>query len=221
MANEDFRQFMFRNVEFKYPRLNQTYRYNTAEKRSEPCQPTASNAAYSVAWEMSQADAKAIYAELKAHYESRKSSPAFSKIFGMKKLENGNIEFRAKRNGTNREGSVNTPPKVIDGNKQPLADAGFWGGSKGNIRVIAYPATDPDGAGGISLLIDTVQVTHAVYGGDSLDDFETTATTIVGAGSELDAFDAAVKAPAPADDPFAAPSKPAPASVLDDSEIPF
>ena len=91
MANEDFRQFMFRNVEFKYPRLNQTYRYNTAEKRSEPCQPTASNAAYSVAWEMSQEDAKAIYGEMKAHYEARKSSPAFSKIFGMKRLENGNI----------------------------------------------------------------------------------------------------------------------------------
>jgi hypothetical protein len=221
MANEKPRKFMFRNVEFKYPRLNQTYRYNTAEKRSEPCQPTASNAAYSVAWEMSQADAKPIYAEMKAYYESRKSSPAFSKIFGMKKLENGNIEFRAKHNGTNSQGSINTPPTVIDGNQKPLADAGFWGGSKGSIRVRAVPSTDPDGLGGISLWIDVVQVTHAIYGGDNFDDFETTATTIVGAGSELDAFDAAVKAPAPADDPFAAPSKPAPASVLDDSEIPF
>jgi hypothetical protein len=220
MANEKPRKFMFRNVEFKYPRLNQTYRYNTAEKRSEPCQPTASNAAYSVAWEMSQADAKPIYAEMKAYYESRKSSPAFSKIFGMKKLENGNIEFRAKHNGTNSQGSINTPPTVIDGNQKPLADAGFWGGSKGSIRVRAVPSTDPDGLGGISLWIDVVQVTHAIYGGDNFDDFETTATTIVGAGSELDAFDAAVKAPAPADDPFAAPSKPAPASVLDD-EIPF
>jgi hypothetical protein len=32
---------------------------------------------------------------------------------------------------------------------------------------------DPDGNGGISLLLDAVQVTEAVYGGNGLDDFET------------------------------------------------
>jgi hypothetical protein len=45
MAKTDFKPVMIRQVEFKYPRLAETYRYNTAEKRSEPCPPTASNAA--------------------------------------------------------------------------------------------------------------------------------------------------------------------------------
>ena len=213
MAKTDFRPFMIRDVEFKYPRLDQTYRFNTAEKRSEACQPTASNAAYSVSWDMSQDDARKLHADLKAHYESCGRKEPFTKVFGMKKLDDGRIEFRAKRNGTNSEGKVNDKPKVIDGMKQPLADLGIWGGSKGNIRVTAYPATDPDGNGGISLLIDVVQVTHAVYGGASLDDFDELPMTSSGGNQPADLDDFGVASATPA----AAAPKPA---DLDD-EIPF
>ena len=176
MAKTDFKPVMIRNVEFKYPRLNACYRYNTSEKKSEECAPTASNAAYSIAWEMTADDAKTLHAELKAHYETCQTKAPFSKVFGMKKLDSGNYEFRAKRNGTNSQGQQNEKPRVIDGMKQPLADTAFWGGSKGSIKVTAYPVTDPDGNGGVSLLIDTVQVTHAVYGGGGLDDFDEVAT---------------------------------------------
>jgi hypothetical protein len=74
-------------------------------------------------------------------------------------------------------GELNKPPVVIDGQKQPLADKAIWSGSKGNLRLLAFAVTDPDGKGGISLLLDTVQVVHAVYGGDGLDDFETVDST--------------------------------------------
>jgi hypothetical protein len=212
MAKTDFKPVMIRNVEFKYPRLNACYRYNTAEKRSEECAPTASNAAYSIAWEMTAEEAKTLHAELKAHYETCQTKAPFSKIFGMKKLESGNYEFRAKRNGTNSQGQQNEKPRVIDGSKQPLADLAFWGGSKGSIKVTAYPVTDPEGNGGISLLIDTVQVTHAVYGGGGLDDFDEVATTMEGGiDASLDDF-----GPATAPAPQAAP---APAELED--EIPF
>ena len=83
MANTDFKPTMIRNVEFKYPRLNSTYRYNTAEKRSEECAPTASNASYSVAWEMPQGEAGKLHAELKTHYESCNRKEPFTKVFGM------------------------------------------------------------------------------------------------------------------------------------------
>ena len=212
MAKTDFKPVMIRNVEFKYPRLNATYRYNTAEKKSEECAPTASNAAYSIAWEMTAEEAKTLHAELKAHYETCQTKAPFSKIFGMKKLDSGNYEFRAKRNGTNSQGQQNEKPRVIDGSKQPLADLAFWGGSKGSIKVTAYPVTDPDGNGGVSLLIDTVQVTHAVYGGGGLDDFDEVATTMEGGiDASLDDF-----GPATAPAPQAAP---APAELED--EIPF
>ena len=218
MAKTDFKQIMVRNVEYKYPRLAETYRYNTAEKKSEPCQPTASNAAYSVAWEMSEADARAFYAECKQHYESCQTKAPFAKIFGMKKLENGNVEFRAKRNGTNSQGALNEKPKVIDGMKQPLTDLNIWSGSKGNIRVTAYAALDPDGIGGISLLIDVVQVTHAAYGGASLDDFDEVPTTSSGGGQDASLDDFSVGTKAPAASGF--DSIPAGAPDLDDS-IPF
>jgi hypothetical protein len=82
MAKTDFKPVMIRQVEFKYPRLSETYRYNTAEKRSEPCPPTASNAAFSIAWEMTHDAARSLHAELKAHYESCQTKAPFAKVFG-------------------------------------------------------------------------------------------------------------------------------------------
>jgi len=212
MAKTDFKPVMIRNVEFKYPRLNGTYRFNTSEKKSEECAPTASNAAYSIAWEMAADEAKTLHADLKAHYETCQTKAPFGKIFGMKKLDSGNYEFRAKRNGTNSQGALNDKPRVIDGMKQPLADLAFWGGSKGSIKVTAYPVTDPEGVGGVSLLIDTIQITHAVYGGGGLDDFDEVPTTMAGGVDEaLDDFGPAA-APAP---------QAAPAQAEIEDEIPF
>lgn len=214
MAKTDFKSVMVRGVEFKWPRLNATYRFNTSEKKSEECAPTASGASYSIGWEMSKDEASKLHNELKAHYETCQTKAPFSKVFGMKKLDNGNYEFRAKRNGVNGQGQLNEKPRVIDGSKQPLADVAFWGGSKGNLKVTAYPVTDPDGNGGISLLIDTVQVTHAVYGGGGLDDFEEVPTTMSGGiDASLDDF-------GPAAAPTASPAADM-AAALDDDEIPF
>jgi len=212
MANTDFKPVMIRDVEYKYPRLNTTYRFNTSQKKSEECAPGASGAAYSIAWEMSADAAKALHADLKAHYESCGRKEAFTKVFGMKKLDSGNYEFRAKRNGTNSQGTLNEKPRVIDGAKNPLADTAIWSGSKGSIKVTAYPVTDPDGNGGISLLIDTVQVSHAVYGGGGLDDFDEVTTTMQGGvDASLDDFG-----------PATAPAQQAiPAAPELDDEIPF
>lgn len=223
MAKEDFMKVLVGTpdapVELKYPRLGETMRFNTAEQRSEPCAPTASGASWSVTWVMPAEDAKGLYAKLKAHYDARLAAGSiktpFSTVFGMKKLEDGTVEFRAKRNGTKGNGEVNKPPLVIGGDKQPLADPNVWGGSKGMIRVWAVPVTDPQGKGGLSLYFDAVQVTEPVYGSGGLDDF-----TAVAAPAGNDPF----AADAPADDPFAAPAKPAPAPAsasLGDDEIPW
>jgi hypothetical protein len=67
------------------------------------------------------------------------------------------------------------------------------------------------------LLIDTVQVTHAVYGGASLDDFDEVGTTMSGGDDKsLDDF-----GPAKAADPFADIAAAAPANDLGGDEIPF
>jgi hypothetical protein len=176
MANEDFLKVVVPDVELLYPRLGATYRYNTAQKKSEQCQPTANGAAYTVNWVMSLDDASKLHAKLKAHFAERKAVNAkigdFKTVFGMKKRDDGRVEFRAKRNGTKGDGTVNTPPTVIGGDKQPLADPNIWGGSIGTVRFYAAPTVDPDDNHGISLFFDAVQVTKAVYGGNGLDDFE-------------------------------------------------
>ena len=217
MAKTDFKPTMIRNVEFNFPRLGATFKFNTAEKRSEECKPQANGAAYSVAWNMPAQDAAKLHAELKEHYESCGRPTPFTKVFGCKKNDDGTVKFSAKRNGTNANGEVNEKPRVIDGMKQPLADVNIWGGSKGNIKVTAYPVTDPDGNGGISLLIDTVQVVHAVYGGNNLDDFdEFTDGTSSGGGQpkELDDFAAVA-------DPFSDVAPKASNADLDEDDLPL
>jgi len=176
--NDDFIKVLAKDVKLQYPKLNQTYRFNTAQQKSEPCAPTASNAAWSVAFEMPKEQARPIFEQLKAHYDACRARnskmPAFKTVFGMKKNEEaGTVTFTAKRNGMKKDGSPNKAPTVIDGPKQPLADLGFWGGSRGTVRAWGVAVVDPDGNGGISLLLDAVQVTEAVYGDGGMDDFDT------------------------------------------------
>lgn len=176
--NDDFLKVLAKNVTFQYPKLNQTYRFNTQKQASEPCAPTASNAAWSVAFEMTKDEARPLYEQLKAHYDACRGRnpkmPQFKTVFGMKKNEEaGTVSFTAKRNGMKKDGTPNKAPTVIDGQKQPLADLSFWGGSKGTIRAWAVAVIDPDGNGGISLLLDAVQVTEARYGDGGMDDFDT------------------------------------------------
>jgi hypothetical protein len=176
--NDDFHKVLAKNVTLQYPKLNQTYRFNTQKQASEPCAPTASNAAWSVAFEMTKEEARPLYEQLKAHYDACRARnskmPQFKTVFGMKKNEEtGTVSFTAKRNGMKKDGTANKAPTVIDGQKQPLADLNIWGGSKGTVRAWAVAVVDPDGNGGISLLLDAVQVTEARYGDGGMDDFDT------------------------------------------------
>lgn len=181
--NDDFMKVLAKNVTLQYPKLSQTYRFNTQKQASEPCAPTASNAAWSVAFDMPKEEARPLYEQLKAHYEACRARnskmPQFKTVFGMKRLkdehgnETGIVQFTAKRNGMKKDGTANKAPTVIDGQKQPLADLNIWGGSKGTVRAWAVAVVDPDGAGGISLLLDACQITEARYGDGGLDDFDT------------------------------------------------
>ena len=207
-SNPVFKKVLLKDIEIQYPRLDNTYRFNSQEQRSEQCNPTAQGASWSVSWSMSHEAGKKLHDDLAAHYNECKARdttlPEFNKVFGMKKNDNSTVTFRAKKNGTNRNGEANEPPIVIGADKQPLQNKAIWTGSKGTLRVIAFPSKSPQGEGGISLLLDAVQVIEPVYGGDGLDDFDQVA-------------------PAAQDDPFGLPAaqeKPAPKDDLND-EIPW
>ncbi len=176
-TNNDFLKVLVKDTTFHWPRLDQPYRYNSQEKRTEACAPNVTGAGYSIAFDVTTAEAKTLYGMLKSHYnETRQRNsklPEFSTVFGMKKDdEAGTVRFTAKKRAVSNSGELNKPPVVIDAKKLPLAEKNIWSMSTGNLRLLAFAATDPDGKGGISLLLDTVQVVNAVYGGDNLDDFE-------------------------------------------------
>ena len=177
MANPIFLKKVLKDLVFDYPRIDSTYRFDSANQRSEKCAPTAATASWSIGWSVSKEDAIKFRDEMREHYEACQKIdsglPEFSKIFGMKKLDSGLVSFRAKKNGASRDGNVNEAPTVIDGAKNQLADRAIWSGSKGAVRIIAFPTKSPDGTGGISLILDTVQVTHPEYGGSGDDgDFD-------------------------------------------------
>jgi len=183
MANDDFHKVVKKNVEFIWPRLDQTYRYNSAEKRTEACSPSVQGAAWSVGWLMDEDAAKELVIECKAHYQgcvARNSKlPSFTKVFGSKRHTDkdgnptGMVQFTAERKAIANNGAQRPEPTVVDNTGTPVADRAIWGGSKGDIRVFAVPTQDPDGNGGIKLLLDAVVVREAVYGGDNLhDDFD-------------------------------------------------
>lgn len=222
MANPDFKKIIIKDALLQWPKLDQTYRFNRAENRSEPVASSAQGASWSCGILMSAEEAKALWGELQAHYkecQSRNSKlPAFTTVFGMKKRDDGTVVFSAKKNGMSAKGVANEAPKVLAGDLSPLADKRIWSGSTGNMRLIAYPSQNPAGEGGVSLLLDTIQVTKAIYGGDDAgDDF---------APVQMQTENVEGKEEAVADDPFGLPDAPkqaAPAPVNDvfEDEIPF
>lgn len=198
MANTDFKQFMVRDVEFLYPRLDKTYRWNSAENKREECNRNADGAEWTVSWKMDKERALQLYNDLKSHHASCNAGE-FQTVFGMKKQDDGSIVFGAKRKAKNKKGDENSPPSMIDASKQPLEDRAIWSGSKGSIRVIAYPSTHPKGDKGISLLIDALQIVEPVYGSADNDDFEAIEVPKVEGTAGNDPFAAAAPAPVNAD----------------------
>jgi len=176
-TNTEFKKQMIKNVPLLWPRLDQPYRYNSQEQKTEACAATVQGAGWSVSWTMTAEAAKTLRDELRAHYEAQREVnrklPEFKKIFGAVKQEDGTVQFTARKRAVSNAGKPNKAPAVVGRDLADLPEKNIWSGSIGNIRVLAFPTTDPDGDGGISLLLDVVQVIDAKYGGANLeDDFE-------------------------------------------------
>jgi len=187
MANLAFKTFKFTDVELLWPRLEQTYRYNSQDKKTEACPPSVQNAGWSIGFLLPLSDAKEYRAEMQAHYDDCKTRdsklPDFDKVFGMKrhKDQDGNetdfVLVTAKKRAVSNDGNENKAPKVMEAGMVngeaawvDMADKAIWSGSEGHVRVVAFPTVDPDGTGGISLLLDAVLITKAEYGSDNLEE---------------------------------------------------
>jgi len=206
--NPDFMKLVLKGVTYQWPRLDQPYRFDQNREETVACEPGAPNAAYSIAWQMPIDEGKKLHKLLREHYEECRSRnaklPEFSSVFGMKsvELEDGSkvAQLTAKKRAMSNQGKANKPPVVVDGRLQPLEDKAIWTGSKGDVRILAFPATNPqDGSGGISLLLDAVVVREAVYGGAGLEEDFEIEDAIDSLPSSDEAFEQASK-PAPRQD---------------------
>ena len=223
-TKDDFKKFMLHDKLLQYPKLDQTYRWDNSKESSEPCIQTANQAAWSCSFIVSSGEAEQLWKEFRAHFNERKAAnPSignFEDVFGMKKRDDGTVLFRAKKNGTKADGALNKAPKVLDGELNDLADKRIWSGSVGTLRIWAYPAKNPStNKTGISLLLDTVQVTTAVYGSD--EDFKKKDMKIEGQpdGSAENSVEADFKpVPEAKPDPFGLPPSKHPDATQASSE---
>lgn len=178
--NTDFAKVTVKDVHLLWPRLDQTYRYSAQEKKTEACDPQVQGAGWSVSWLMDNDEAKKFFEGLKAHYnaqrEVNRKLPEFGGVFGMKKEKDddgtltGKTQFSARKRAISNAGKANKVPRVVGPDLKELENKAIWSGSIGSVRALAFPTTDPDGKGGISLLLDAVQVIKPLYGSDNLED---------------------------------------------------
>lgn len=179
MANNDFKKLIGSDVTFLYPRLDQPYRWDNTEKKTVPCKAAASMANWNITFSLPKERGEELIKVCTEHFKSCKGKAKFGGVFGLKiDAETGEHHFRAKRNCTTKAGDLSQEPVVRDKYGRMLDAEGrkFWTGSRGDIRVMAFPSTDPDGKNGISLLLDTVVVREAKYqDGDADFEFESLA----------------------------------------------
>jgi len=77
-----------------------------------------------------------------------------------------------KRKAIKKDGERNTPPDVLDGNKQPIENDSIGNGSVGNVMLFQYPY-DVAGRKGVASILSKVQVIDLKrYVPDSSTDFE-------------------------------------------------
>jgi len=178
----DFKRMMVRNVELNYPRLDQTYRYSRDAGKSVPVEIDAEKALWETSFILDKERGVKLWKDAQAHYEDCKKNGMkfgnkpmgkFDTVHGYKELDDGRIQFKAKKFAKNKQGKIADIPRLIDGQKRPLENRAIWSGSIGSVRFSMLPTSDNINQRlGVTFYLDAVQVLDAKYGGDGLDDFE-------------------------------------------------
>jgi len=158
MAEVKNSTFMIENVEARYPKLDQPYRFDTGKNSSVPCSATDDNAEYSLDFLMPQATAKALFTAMKSAYGERKQKgwPALSKPTWQKNDDDKFIG-RAKLKAA-YSGNPTAKPQGYDAQTNRLPD-GFrlTTGSTVNIHCELVPYSGTMGHG-VSLRLRAIQV---------------------------------------------------------------
>ncbi len=170
-------QVVFEGVTAKYPRLNQTYKFDTMENKTVPCNPLDDGASYTLDFEMNNDDAQAFIDKIDEVYKEAgkadtkrkwKAEPTYTPY----KEIDGVPQGKAKLKGS-YSGEKTNPPvqKDADSNKLP-EDFELTTGSKVNVwgQLFAY---NTGAVSGVGFRLKGVQVLELAERAEN-DPFEST-----------------------------------------------
>jgi hypothetical protein len=202
-------QHIINNVSILYPRLNQPYRFDSAENKSVACKWDEDGAGYETNFIMDKDEAVTLGRICKEAWKNASALnnnwPNEPKKMPAKtvKAEDGSTEYHGKCRIKAKYGSDQTQlPKQVDAKRNPFpSDFRLTTGSKANISVTVVPFFMGAENNGVSLRIRAVQVLNLAPPKESSDPF-----SVVDGYTTDDTF---VSAPTPVED------------LLEDDEIPF
>ena len=152
---------LIEDVEVLYPRINKTYRFNSAENRSVPCDPFDDGAAYSMQFRMDSAQAKELMGAMAKAYAEKREAKWPEKIpMPFKKEEDGSFVGKVTLKGAYGKEATSKPMQVDAKNKPLGDDFMLTTGSTANIAVVLFPYNMREA--GVSLRLRGVQVTKYV-----------------------------------------------------------
>ena len=150
----EFKDVLIRNVIFQWPRLDSGYVFNSTENKSEKVTTSTPGAEWSISFIVSHEEAQDLWKQAIAHFNECKKNNSklgkFGTIHGMKKQDDGTVQFTAKKKCITSKGTPSQAVKVIDGAKQPLADLSIWSGSTGNLKFPCCPPSTQSKNNGVS-----------------------------------------------------------------------
>lgn len=155
---------LIEGVEARYPRLNQTYKFDRSvppKGATVPCGPTEENAKYEIKFRMDQSQAKSLYGSMLAAYTKEAQyganwpampSPADTFVRDDDGMYIGTAQIKGQYSGT-----VTEKPLQVDAKNRKLPDDfELTTGSTVNIAVVLVPYSMA--TNGVSLRIKAVQV---------------------------------------------------------------
>ena len=164
--------FIIKNVEVMYPRINQTYRFDTTENRSVPCDPLDDGAAYEMSFRMDTDQAKELHAAMAEAYKGAKKKDWPEKLgMSFKKDDDGMYIGKTKLKGAYGK-DITKKPRQFDAKNNKLPDDFLLTtGSTASVQVIFVPYNMRDH--GVSLRLSAVQVIKYAEPKESASPFDT------------------------------------------------
>ena len=156
--NDSMLNYTINDVEALWPKINRTYKFDSTEQRSIPCNATDAGSEYNIMFRMDKDQAKALYEAMARAYADKKEANWPAKLaFPFKKDEDGTYTHKAKLKGAYGT-EVTKKPMQVDSQGVKLADDFLLTtGSTVNIATTLAPYIMGKDAG-VSLRLRAVQV---------------------------------------------------------------